>query len=86
MPLRPFRYGGDDRVGIGISPQVLFIRLFGDLRAIFPCANVTFGMGNDVFECLLDSKHYFETQGLTWYEAASDEVMTSAGLPALRLF
>mmetsp|Transcript_18690 Transcript_18690/g.40540 ORF Transcript_18690/g.40540 Transcript_18690/m.40540 type:complete len:185 (+) Transcript_18690:260-814(+) len=66
MPLRPFRYGGDDRVGIGISPQVLFIRLFGDLRAIFPCANVTFGMGNDVFECLLDSKHYFETQGLTW--------------------
>eukprot|EP01098_Paradermamoeba_levis_P003540 TRINITY_DN1594_c0_g1_i4.p1 TRINITY_DN1594_c0_g1~~TRINITY_DN1594_c0_g1_i4.p1 ORF type:complete len:298 (-),score=92.22 TRINITY_DN1594_c0_g1_i4:109-1002(-) len=56
------------KVGVGIAHQVLFLKLQKQLQQLFPSAKVTFGMGNDTFECLLASQEYYEGVGLPWTE------------------
>jgi len=56
------------RVGIGIAYEVTFLKLWDQLREVFPNATVYFGMGNDVFECFLASKEYYTEIGRKWSE------------------
>lgn len=55
----------------GVAEEVLFVRLALCLRAVFPAASLTFGMGDDTFDRLLRSRHYFTRQGLAWTPEAA---------------
>ena len=59
-------YPCPSRVLCGVAHEVLFVRLAPGLERRFPGARVTFGMGNDTFELLLDSERYFRRLGLPW--------------------
>lgn len=57
-----------DRIGIGLAHEVLFIRLAECLKEHLPSAEIFFGMGNETFERVLNSKVYYEQVGLPWTE------------------
>ncbi len=67
----------EKRMAVGLAYEVLFIRLAESLGEKFPQADIFFGMGNETFERLLDSKRYYERSGLVWNQkdqAALDEL------------
>jgi cytidyltransferase-like protein len=53
----------------GIAGEVLFVRLAARAAALFPRAELTFGMGDDTYARLLRSPEYFARAGLAWTEA-----------------
>ena len=57
---------GNQRLAGGLAREVLFIRLAAHLRREFPQAEISFGMGSDTFERLLDSPRYYARSGLAW--------------------
>eukprot|EP00616_Rhizochromulina_sp_CCMP1243_P007046 CAMPEP_0118982438 /NCGR_PEP_ID=MMETSP1173-20130426/32806_1 /TAXON_ID=1034831 /ORGANISM="Rhizochromulina marina cf, Strain CCMP1243" /LENGTH=237 /DNA_ID=CAMNT_0006932931 /DNA_START=33 /DNA_END=746 /DNA_ORIENTATION=+ len=69
-------YQGEPRVGYGVAHEVLFVRLAQGLwREAFPsAAEVTFGMGQDRYACMLDSRSYFDTLGLEWTAGDQQEL------------
>ncbi len=61
----------------GVAGEVLFVRLAARAAALFPRAEITFGMGDDTYARLLRSPEYFERAGLAWTE---DDAELLAGL------
>ncbi len=55
-----------NRIAVGLTHEVLFIRLADCLSQRFPSAEVSFGMGNETFEKVLASKTYYAHLGLPW--------------------
>lgn len=65
-------YADNPRVGVGMTRTVLYGRLLGELKLIFSTAEmVTFGLGADSYDCLTESRSYYETMGEEW--SAEDE-------------
>jgi cytidyltransferase-like protein len=56
------------RVMLGLTDEVLFVRLQQELSRLFPRAEVDFGMGNDTFRKVGSSPEYFAGLGLRWGE------------------
>jgi cytidyltransferase-like protein len=65
------------RISIGVASEILYVRLVQRLGRTFPCAEIGFGMGDDSFRRLLDSRSYFERRGEAW---TPDDERTLAAL------
>lgn len=55
-----------DRIGIGLTEEVLILRLDQKLQEMFPQATIGFGLGEDLWKRVLDTASYFERSGLEW--------------------
>jgi cytidyltransferase-like protein len=55
-----------DRVGTGLTREVLYLRLAEQLRVRHPGAAVGFGMGDDSHARFLASREYYAREGLPW--------------------
>jgi cytidyltransferase-like protein len=53
-------------LAVGLTHEVLFIRLADRLSERFPSAEISFGMGNETYEKVLASKAYYDRLGLPW--------------------
>ena len=53
-------------LAVGLTHEVLFIRLADRLHERFPSAEISFGMGNETFEKVLASKAYYDRLGFPW--------------------
>ena len=58
-----------DRIALGLSNEVLYLRLASHLQISSPNATVGFGMGNDSYRRLQDSPRYDCRRGLPWTAA-----------------
>lgn len=67
-----------DRIATGLTSQVLYIRLAKALRQTFGSATIAFGMGDESFRRMLESRATFERMGIGW--TGDDEL----GLEELR--
>lgn len=55
-------------LGLGMTREVLFIRLLLCLEEAFPGATILLGMGDETFKSLCESRLYFERLGIPWEE------------------
>ncbi len=55
-------------VHLGVTEEVLFVRLLGEVQALAPAARVRFVMGRDTWDKARDSEAYFRRLGLRWGE------------------
>ena len=58
----------------GVAGEVLFVRLAARAAALFPRAEITFGMGDDTYGRLLRSPEYFVRAGLAWTAADAESL------------
>jgi cytidyltransferase-like protein len=63
-----------ERIAVGLTHEVLFIRLADCLNQYFPSVEIAFGMGNETFEKVLASENYYARLGLPWTAEEQDKL------------
>ena len=71
-------------MGIGLTEEVLYLRLRQEIQTAFPGSTIVFGLGADRFPCFVDSQKYFDKCAFPWTER--EELMFTESCENLIVF
>lgn len=77
-------YEKEGSVGIGLTEEVLYLRLRQEIQTAFPGSTIVFGLGADRFPCFVDSQKYFDKCAFPWTER--EELMFTESCENLIVF